>query len=448
VKNEQCRTIQQKCCDPVQAPACEIHIEALSVPCTPGVVGGLQPDPSQNCAWQECRAEGSCFLCDSVAIRLAKKLDREFVNSTFYSLELGIGIGLVSYGTSVQSSTEPQGPGGSGALYNEISGYNANKNETCMACAIGRAVQMVAPSGSDKKYIVLMSDGDANIRDNYAGTDRNGDCIVDAKDDAIARACDAYAQHGIVFYTIGFGSQGGESTLMQISNCSGSEGRYYHGETPEELADIYQNIARQISSARLDRSNTVYGSQSMKLDSTQEPPEASSDRFGIYAAPGEEYEISFYRKLDLTGGVLDFRMYFYNSSGGLAGEFLHEYSNATSDQAFQKDVFQVAVPNGSVEASIGFQFVNASGEIRVDDMYFGPPVACIKEADGYRCGDLLIRKVSNDGDFYPYFSKDGINPKSTVTIKDANCKGSCEYKIFTTSTVLTEDVNCNSGFQL
>jgi hypothetical protein len=81
-------------------------------------------------------------------------------------------------------------------------------------------------------------------------------------------------------------------------------------------------------------------------------------------------------------------------------------------------------------------------------MYFGPPVACIKEADGYRCGDLLIRKVSNDGDFYPYFSKDGINPKSTVTIKDANCKGSCEYKIFTTSTVLTEDVNCNSGFQL
>ncbi|RMD45901.1 VWA domain-containing protein [Candidatus Pacearchaeota archaeon] len=86
------------------------------------------------------------------------------------------------------------------------------------------------------KSIVVMSDGQANVRCPRQNTGS-------ASQDAIQAACDAYNNYGIRVYSVGFGSNADESTLQAIANCG--NGSYYFGNI-SDIINIYKNIAGEI----------------------------------------------------------------------------------------------------------------------------------------------------------------------------------------------------------
>jgi len=66
----------------------------------------------------------------------------------------------------------------------------------------------------------------------------------------------------------------------------------------------------------------------------------------------------------------------------------------------------------------------------------------MKDGSIWHCGDLMIRKVSEDGEMYPFFDRSSVNPQKSVTLKDANCKGFCKYKIYTSNNVIDAYATC------
>ena len=444
---DRCGSLEFECCDPLFA--CEPVSIVDTSPCVPGFVDE-RPDPDQECtnSWQ-CRAEsGSCYICDSVAIRLAKSVDKSFINDIFSHNSDLLRIGLVSYGSSVSDSGGLDDYREKDNIINAIDSYASDQGETCISCAIERAVEILINSGdpTSEKFIVLMSDGVANVRDYYATTDQNGDGLIDAKDDAIARACDATANHNIIFYTVGFGKEAGLDTLQAITDCSGTTGRYFHGENPSELFDIYEEIGESIGRGFLT-DDKVYGKYAMKLAADEDPPMVESEKFQIMIDDSESYILSFYRKLELSQGTMRTSMSFFDDGDNLIGEqVLQESNSPVSDTDYNKIKLPVTVPDvvNSKKASIKFVFEGAAptDRINIDDVYFGPEPKC-QESDGnYVCGDLTIIKTSRDGDIYPYVSNATLEPNSVLKIKDGNCKGKCEYKIISKSNAVDVTVNC------
>lgn len=447
--------------------------------CEPGLQGGM-PLVADECAtggaWQ-CKAEGGCHYCSSVAIRLAKKLDTDFVN-TLFSHAPTAQVGLVSYGTQAVSSVGLTGEGAKDAALlsgaGGINNYHADNGDTCISCAIKKAIGLFSGSMANKRYAVLMSDGDANrcagsgdgsASDKCGETD-SAKINQKASAEAIRLACDyntANADKQIIFYTVGFGKEAGRATLQAIADCSpknddgSSKGRYFQGNDPEELAQIYSTISQQIGNAGIDRESKVYGSQSMLLAVTSDPskpPIATSDKFTVHYSGTQKYIFSFYRKLDITAGKLMAAIRFYDSSGSeLTPGFAQEYTpdmygtSSVGDPAFVKEEFTInQLPEGASEASIVFNFEGSpeGNSVNIDDVYFGPEIKCQKEAGGgYVCGDIVVEKTSADGDIYPYFKMNPLKPGTSVTIEDANCRGNCRYKISTISSVADASVVCN-----
>ena len=83
--------------------------------------------------------------------------------------------------------------------------------------------------------IVMMSDGDATEQCLEQGTGS-------ANQDAIQSACDAYNNHGIKVYTIGFGASANVQTLTSMASCG--NGSFY--SAIDNLADIYEKIATEL----------------------------------------------------------------------------------------------------------------------------------------------------------------------------------------------------------
>lgn len=109
---------------------------------------------------------------------------------------------------------------------------------TCTCCGINKAVDMLnsQSNAQRKKYIVLMSDGAANVQCTQQGT---GSAI----EDAVKSAQDACNQ-GISVYAIAFGADADTAT-MQRMNCSG--GKYYSAVDTLQLQQAYNQIAGEIN---------------------------------------------------------------------------------------------------------------------------------------------------------------------------------------------------------
>ena len=122
------------------------------------------------------------------------------------------------------------------SLKSEVSSWNAG-GLTCICCGVNKAVAgILADSTTDKfQSIVLMSDGDANVQCSEQGTGN-------ANQDAIQSACDAYNDHGIKIYTIGFGVDANVQTLTSMASCG--NGSFY--SAVDNLADIYEKIATEL----------------------------------------------------------------------------------------------------------------------------------------------------------------------------------------------------------
>lgn len=180
-------------------------------------------------------------------LEIAKDAGQSFVEVVLNTT--GNRVGLVSYETDV-NSTHPLS-NNEASLDAEIEGYTAG-GWTCICCGINEATDMLVNQSDPTKYraMVVMSDGIANTECSEQGTG-------DPAQDAIQAACEAYDDHGIIVYAVGFGEDVDETTLQSIAACGG--GSYYYTNTTE-LEAIYREIAQEISAfSREAQTLTIIG---------------------------------------------------------------------------------------------------------------------------------------------------------------------------------------------
>lgn len=450
---------QVECCDSLAS--CMAASITGTVGCTPGF-HGVRPDSSNNCgsdsgSWMCGTEDGSCYLCDSVAIRLAKKLDKDFVNDVFNYSPSNAQMAIVSYGDTVVGESSLVGSGSKDAMISSIDSYTADKGETCISCAIAKALEKFSSSTADKRYVVLMSDGEANRCISGACSE------TEARNEANATACDynndpLNSDKQVIFFTIGFGKDAGDETLQNIANCSpAGSGKYFQGNSPEQLADIYKEIGEHIGKGKIEKTVVEYGQNAMRLSAGEVLPKAESEKFRVFVGPGGNYVFSFYRMLKLTQGSFKAVIQFYNITGSAINPPVEKVVSGNVDETgagqLTKRVYTLIygdgadIPTDAHEASIKFEFVGAGNTdfAILDDVYFGPEVTAgcsLTAKNMFECGDISIIKTSNDGDLYPYVSVNSVKPKETLVIVDANCHGQCNYRIVSPSNVLDISVNC------
>jgi len=192
------------------------------------------------CRYNEnnCGAYWACptGVCDG-GINEARDANKAFVDIVLNNSENRIG--LIGYESNVDNSDCHDLSNNNVSLKNKVDDWRA-VGGTCICCGINEAVdRLVADSSEDKfKSIVVMSDGEANVKCSRQGT-------KNAKQDAIKAACDAYDDHNIRVYSIGFGGSADETTLQAISSCA--NGSYY--STIDDLVYIYEQIAEELIEA-------------------------------------------------------------------------------------------------------------------------------------------------------------------------------------------------------
>ena len=203
-----------------------------------------------------CSSPATCSACSGTfedKLTPAKNANEAFINAL---LDVDDDqVGLVAYSTSASEFHELSRDNAS--LQAEVDSWDAG-GSTCICCGINTAVSDLVANSSSGNYrsIVVMSDGDANQECVQQGTG-------DASDDAIQAACDAYNDHGIIVYAVGFGSDADEVTLQSIASCG--NGNYYFGSI-SSLLDVYEEIAEEIISASFfEQTAIVTGNFSSKL---------------------------------------------------------------------------------------------------------------------------------------------------------------------------------------
>jgi len=174
----------------------------------------------------------------NVRLDLAKILDKNFADIILNNT--GNRIGLISYKSTVPTEWIEDLTDDNVYLKSVIDGYNAKPGQRCLCCAIHEA-KLLLTDPSRNKFIVLMSDGSA-------GSAPVGQCPIGPKTDpgqaAVNEACNAYQNHDIKVYTIGFGENANNTLLQEIADCGG--GKWYASTNHTGLEEIYNETAKEI----------------------------------------------------------------------------------------------------------------------------------------------------------------------------------------------------------
>jgi len=180
--------------------------------------------------------------CNQSKLDIAKEAGKKFVDIVLDESIPGNRVGLNSYSTDIVDTENLTSD--KDALYAEINEYTAD-GWTCICCGVEEAITMLnqQSNSSRRRSIVIMSDGETNERCYTASEDLNGDSNVDAKDDAIQSACNAYNIYGIVVYAVAFGNDADNETLQLMAECG--NGTFYFSNSTE-LANTFRKIAEGI----------------------------------------------------------------------------------------------------------------------------------------------------------------------------------------------------------
>jgi len=336
----------------------------------------------------------------------------------------GNRIGLVSYGTTAQGSLGLTDDNAS--VLSQVGSYQANAGQTCISCAINKSVEFLKDS-PNARFIVLMSDGAANMMINVSDSSKPGTYDdAGAKSEAIQGAIIASQIYGISIYTVGFGSEFESETLKSIANNTG--GKFYYGSSPDELKDIYSKIAIEIA-GKIDSTNKVYGNNSMKIDGGQGK---MAESFFVEINSSYKYMLANYLRLHMIEGnfTVEFRVY-DSSYANIANITAMSYSSGWDE--FKKEVYSIDFSgySNAKYARIVYGWWNPAaepkGEVWIDDVFFGPTEICAGSENSYKCGDMTITKTGGSGDLYPYTDLAVSEPQTSFNIRDSNCIGSCQY---------------------
>jgi hypothetical protein len=207
------------------------------------------------CCWlNDCSTEASCS--SNCGGTFESKIDAAIdANNIFIDAvlnETGNRVGLVGYRSTVSVNDFHELTTDNSSLHAEVNSWTADGG-TCICCGINEGVSQLVSNSPTQNFrsLVVMSDGEAN-----------GECAEqntgDAAQDAINAACDAYSNHNIIVYAVGFGSGAEEATLQSIADCG--QGNYFFSDV-SSLNAVYAQIAQDI----LDAS---YSEQTLNLTGT------------------------------------------------------------------------------------------------------------------------------------------------------------------------------------
>lgn len=104
-----------------------------------------------------------------------------------------------------------------------------------------------------KKAIVMMTDGDNTENGTYSSfwfTNKNN-MNVTKFNDRFLETCEALKEHGVAVYTITFTSNINDTTKDYFRQCATSEDQYFDAPTQEELIDVFETIARELSNLHI-----------------------------------------------------------------------------------------------------------------------------------------------------------------------------------------------------
>lgn len=222
------------------------------------------------CCWfsgYDCGTEEGCEACDGTWVDYGKERLTFAKQSTYDFIDIVLNasesrVGLNAYESSVPEEYTHGLSRDTESLYDTVDDWEAGGG-TCICCGVNDAVERLDEQSNESRYrsMVMMSDGIANVECSEQGTG-------DPAQDAIESACEAYEEHGIEVYTIGFGpkEQIDEETMQEMADCA--EGEYYYSELGE-LDEIYENVSRDMLQAR-------YIEQELELD------ESDDDNITLY----------------------------------------------------------------------------------------------------------------------------------------------------------------------
>ncbi len=196
-----------------------------------------------------CGSQSTCNSCGGIwedKLALAKQANNAFIEAILSNpLDR---VGLVGYSTGVDNNDCHNLSDDNVSLNSKVNDWIA-EGYTCICCGINEAVDRLISDSSEKNFrsIVVMSDGVANRQCTQQGTG-------DAAQDAIQAACDAYDNHDIKVYAVGFGSDADETTLQSIASCG--HGNYYYGDI-DDLIQIYEEIVDDIIEAAYSEQTVI-----------------------------------------------------------------------------------------------------------------------------------------------------------------------------------------------
>lgn len=107
------------------------------------------------------------------------------------------------------------------------------------------------------KTVILMTDGNNTVDSRYSGEGVTGDAGVSSsvndENEKLEEVCQNMKAAGVRIYTVTFQSNINETTKDYYRNCSTSTSMYFDAPSDQDLIDIFEDIANQLSRLHVTR---------------------------------------------------------------------------------------------------------------------------------------------------------------------------------------------------
>lgn len=103
------------------------------------------------------------------------------------------------------------------------------------------------------KVVMIMTDGINTMSSVYSAYGRSNEHSIDADDldDRLAETCDNMKAAGILIYSVTFDDGVDQATKDLFQDCASSAANYHDAPTQDDLEDVFEQIARELSNLRI-----------------------------------------------------------------------------------------------------------------------------------------------------------------------------------------------------